>query len=407
MVDQLSSFADEVTRVAREVGTDGMLGGQARVPGVAGTWRDLTDSVNSMASNLTNQVRSIAIVSTAVARGDLSQKIAIEARGEVAALAVDDQRDGRHPASVRRRGHPCGPRGRHRGHPRRPGARPRRGRHLEGPHRLGELDGGQPDQPGAQHRAGHHRRRARRPHPEDVRRRARRDPRAEDHRQPDGRPAVVVRRRGHPCGPRGRHRGQARRPGRGGRRLRHLAQADRERQPAGRHADHPAPRDRRGVDRGDPGRPEPADHGRGPGRGRRAQGQPEPDDRQPARDHAGQPGAGLAEDQPGPVHRPHAGRPRPARRHQPDRQRADPAGRRDPGLVLPHRDRRRRVDAVAAPDRVVRLPQAGRRARRVRLRRGPGRPGRRGPADRAGHRRAARATCGSPPGSARPRRCRS
>ncbi|MDF2143901.1 HAMP domain-containing protein [Knoellia sp. p5-6-4] len=87
MVDQLSSFADEVTRVAREVGTEGMLGGQARVPGVAGTWRDLTVSVNSMASNLTNQVRSIAAVSTAVARGDLSQKISIEARGEVAALA--------------------------------------------------------------------------------------------------------------------------------------------------------------------------------------------------------------------------------------------------------------------------------------------------------------------------------
>ena len=87
MVDQLSSFADEATRVAREVGTEGMLGGQARVPGVAGTWRDLTDSVNSMASNLTDQVRSIAQVSTAVARGDLSQKISIEARGEVAALA--------------------------------------------------------------------------------------------------------------------------------------------------------------------------------------------------------------------------------------------------------------------------------------------------------------------------------
>ncbi|HSE08128.1 MAG TPA: HAMP domain-containing protein [Nocardioidaceae bacterium] len=87
MVDQLSSFADEVTRVAREVGTEGILGGQAHVPGVAGTWRDLTDSVNSMASNLTNQVRSIAAVSTAVARGDLSQKISIEARGEVAALA--------------------------------------------------------------------------------------------------------------------------------------------------------------------------------------------------------------------------------------------------------------------------------------------------------------------------------
>ena len=87
MVDQLSSFADEVTRVAREVGTEGMLGGQARVPGVAGTWRDLTDSVNSMGTNLTNQVRSIADVSTAVARGDLSKKISIEARGEVAALA--------------------------------------------------------------------------------------------------------------------------------------------------------------------------------------------------------------------------------------------------------------------------------------------------------------------------------
>jgi HAMP domain-containing protein/signal transduction histidine kinase/DNA-binding response OmpR family regulator len=88
MVEQLSSFADEVTRVAREVGTEGMLGGQAHVPGVAGTWRDLTDSVNSMAGNLTNQVRSIATVSTAVARGDLSQKISIEARGEVAALAA-------------------------------------------------------------------------------------------------------------------------------------------------------------------------------------------------------------------------------------------------------------------------------------------------------------------------------
>ncbi len=87
MVDQLSAFADEVTRVAREVGTEGILGGQAHVPGVAGTWRDLTDSVNSMAGNLTNQVRSIAAVSAGVARGDLSQKISIEARGEVAALA--------------------------------------------------------------------------------------------------------------------------------------------------------------------------------------------------------------------------------------------------------------------------------------------------------------------------------
>ena len=87
MVDQLSAFADEVTRVAREVGTEGALGGQAQVPGVGGTWRDLTDSVNSMAGNLTAQVRSIAQVATAVARGDLSQKITVEAKGEVAALA--------------------------------------------------------------------------------------------------------------------------------------------------------------------------------------------------------------------------------------------------------------------------------------------------------------------------------
>src|SRR6185436_1085457 len=74
MVDQLSAFASEVTRVAREVGTEGRLGGQARVEGVAGVWRDLTDSVNFMASNLTGQVRNIADVTTAVARGDLSRK---------------------------------------------------------------------------------------------------------------------------------------------------------------------------------------------------------------------------------------------------------------------------------------------------------------------------------------------
>src|SRR5690242_12773374 len=82
MVDQLSSFADEVTRVAREVGTEGELGGQASVPGVSGTWRDLTDSVNFMAGNLTGQVRNIAQVATAVARGDLSQKITVDARSE-------------------------------------------------------------------------------------------------------------------------------------------------------------------------------------------------------------------------------------------------------------------------------------------------------------------------------------
>ena len=86
MVDQLSAFADEVTRVAREVGTEGNLGGQAGVRGVSGTWKDLTDNVNVMASNLTGQVRSIAQVATAVARGDLTQTITVDAKGEVAAL---------------------------------------------------------------------------------------------------------------------------------------------------------------------------------------------------------------------------------------------------------------------------------------------------------------------------------
>jgi HAMP domain-containing protein/CheY-like chemotaxis protein len=86
MVDQLNSFASEVTRVAREVGTDGKLGGQAVVKGVSGTWKDLTDSVNSMANNLTNQVRNIAEVSTAVANGDLSKKITVDVRGEILEL---------------------------------------------------------------------------------------------------------------------------------------------------------------------------------------------------------------------------------------------------------------------------------------------------------------------------------
>src|SRR5512141_1027226 len=86
MVDQLGSFASEVTRVAREVGTEGKLGGQAKVKGVAGTWKDLTDSVNSMAGNLTGQVRNIAEVTTAVAKGDLSKKITVDVKGEVLEL---------------------------------------------------------------------------------------------------------------------------------------------------------------------------------------------------------------------------------------------------------------------------------------------------------------------------------
>src|SRR5712671_2391780 len=86
MVDELSSFAAEVTRVAREVGTEGKLGGQAEVPDVAGTWKDLTDNVNWMASNLTGQVRNIADVATAIANGDLSRKITVDVKGEILEL---------------------------------------------------------------------------------------------------------------------------------------------------------------------------------------------------------------------------------------------------------------------------------------------------------------------------------
>src|SRR5579885_3267176 len=86
MVDQLSSFADEVTRVAREVGTEGKLGGPAQVKGVSGPWKAVTDSVNSMANNLTTQVRNIAFVTTAVANGELTKKITVDVKGEVLEL---------------------------------------------------------------------------------------------------------------------------------------------------------------------------------------------------------------------------------------------------------------------------------------------------------------------------------
>src|SRR4029078_6710678 len=86
MVDQLNAFASEVSRVAREVGTEGNLGGQAVVPGVAGTWKNLTDNVNSMAQNLTGQVRNIADVATAIAKGDLSRKITVDVKGEILQL---------------------------------------------------------------------------------------------------------------------------------------------------------------------------------------------------------------------------------------------------------------------------------------------------------------------------------
>ena len=156
MVDQLRSFASEVTRVAREVGTEGKLGGQALVPGVAGTWKDLTDSVNAMCGNLTAQVRNIAQVTTAVARGDLSRKITVDVSGEILELketinTMVDQLN-----AFRRRSDARRARGRHRGPSRRASQGAGRGGHLEGPDGQRQLHGRQPDRSGPQHRRGVH-----------------------------------------------------------------------------------------------------------------------------------------------------------------------------------------------------------------------------------------------------------
>ena len=158
MVDQLNGFASEVTRVAREVGTEGLLGGQAQVPGVAGTWKDLTDTVNVMAANLTEQVRGIVKVVTAVANGDLKQNLTVKSKGEVAALAetINNMTDTL--ATFRRPGDDSGPRGRRRGTSGRSGQRARSVRHLEGLDRQRQPACSQPDDASPRHCRGGHRR---------------------------------------------------------------------------------------------------------------------------------------------------------------------------------------------------------------------------------------------------------
>ena len=193
MVDQLNAFASEVTRVAREVGTEGILGGQADVRGVAGTWKDLTDCVNSMAGNLTAQVRNIAEVTTAVANGDLSRKITVEVRGEILELkntinTMVDQLSS-FASEVTRVAREVGTEGKLGGQAEVQG----RGRHLEGPDGERELHGGQPDQPGAQHRRRHHRRGQGRPFDQDHGGRARRNSGAEEHHQHHGGSAQQLR----------------------------------------------------------------------------------------------------------------------------------------------------------------------------------------------------------------------
>ena len=153
MADQLNAFASEVTRVAREVGTEGKLGGQAQVPGVAGTWKDLTDNVNFMASNLTAQVRNIAEVATAIASGDLSKKITVDVRGEMLLLEIRST-PWSSSSLVCRRSDARRARGRRRRAPRRPGRGARRCRNLEGPDRQRQPAGGEPHDPGPQYRRG-------------------------------------------------------------------------------------------------------------------------------------------------------------------------------------------------------------------------------------------------------------
>ncbi len=148
MVDQLNAFASEVTRVAREVGTEGKLGGQAQVPGVAGTWKDLTDNVNMMAANLTGQVRNIADVVTAVAHGDLKRKLTLDAKGEIACAGRHHQRHDRDAGHLRRPGDQRGPRSGDRRQAGRPGAGARRRRPVARPDRQRERAGRQPDHPG-------------------------------------------------------------------------------------------------------------------------------------------------------------------------------------------------------------------------------------------------------------------
>ena len=320
MVDQLSAFAAEVTRVAREVGTEGKLGGQAQVEGVSGTWRGLTESVNGMALSLTEQVRNIADVTTAVANGDLSKKVTVDVHGEVLELknTINTMVDqlGSFAAEVTRVAREVGTEGK----PRRPGRGRGRERYVARPDRVRERHGLERDRPGSQHRPGRYcgraaatsRRRSRSTHAarssssrtrstrwsissprSQTRSRAspaRSAPKAGSAARPrskassgtwrgltenvnqmannltsqvrniaqvatavargdlsqkitvdargeilelkndaqhDGRPAFLVRRRGHARRARGRHRRPPRRPGPGRRRQRHLARPDR------------------------------------------------------------------------------------------------------------------------------------------------------------------------------------
>ena len=271
MVDQLNSFASEVTRVAREVGTEGKLGGQAQVPGVAGTWKDLTDSVNFMAGNLTAQVRNIADVATAIAGGDLSKKITVNVSGEILQLketinTMVDQLNA-FAGEVTRVAREVGTDGRLGGQANVLG--------VAGTWKdltdSREFDGVEPHRAGPQHRRSVDRDRHRRLVEEDHGRRARRNSRAERHHQYDGRSAQRLCRRSDARRARGRHRRQARRPGAGARRRRHLEGLDQLGQLDGLEPDRPGAQHRRSRDRRGARRLVAQDHGRRARRNSRAE----------------------------------------------------------------------------------------------------------------------------------------
>ena len=262
MVDQLNAFASEVSRVAREVGTEGKLGGRAEVPDVAGTWKDLTDSVNAMGANLTAQVRNIAEVTTAVARGDLSRKITVDVKGEILELkdtinTMVDQLNG-FASEVTRVAREVGTEGKLGGQAVVPGVAGTWKNLTDSVNSMASNLTGQV----RQHRRRRDRHRARRPVAQDHRRREGRDSRAEEHHQHDGRSAERVRLRGEPRRARGRHRRQTRRPGRGARRGRHLEGPHRQRQLDGVEPDGAGAQHRRRGDGDRKGRPVAQDHGR-------------------------------------------------------------------------------------------------------------------------------------------------
>ena len=270
MVDQLRSFAAEVTRVAREVGTEGRLGGQAQVEGVSGVWKDLTDNVNTLAGNLTSQVRNIAAVTTAVANGDLSKKITVDVAGEMLELkdtinTMVDQLSA-FAAEVTRVAREVGTEG-----------------HLGGQAQVEGVSGTWRGLTENVNTLANNLTDQVRNIADvttavangDLSKKITVDARGEVLQLKDTINTMVDQLSTFAAevtrvAQRGRHRGQARRPGPGQGRLRHVARPDREREPDGRQPDRPGAVDRRGDDRGREGRPDAEDHDRDEGRDRPA-----------------------------------------------------------------------------------------------------------------------------------------